>query len=273
MFGWKTKENQSEIESTIFTPVINKEILDMQQNVQNLNAENEKRKAANEKLNQILNSHHTSIAAFQQSLNKILNDINNLTASYNSLKAETDLNIQNINQQLLDIQQSVERLELNQNVSEIEEILTGKEKREKRRIQGGDYYVDAIREVYHTSPEFNYILGQWKKILNANENLTKIHHERYEWSARNGILFVILHSRNAGNLSVIGIPSMLMRENKISISANMYDDFVNTKIIPESYCKDPFSRNGDALRHLKDEEFRVKLIEENNQLSGKRNVK
>ena len=66
---------------------------------------------------------------------------------------------------------------------------------------------------------------------------------------------------------------MLMRENKISISANMYDDFVNTKIIPESYCKDPFSRNGDALRHLKDEEFRVKLIEENNQLSGKRNVK
>ena len=28
MFGWKTKENQSEIESTIFTPVINKEILD-----------------------------------------------------------------------------------------------------------------------------------------------------------------------------------------------------------------------------------------------------
>jgi len=271
MFGWKTKEN--EIESTIFTPVINKDILDMQQNVQTLTQENEKRKAANEKLNQILNSHHTSIASLQQTLNKAINDIANLTATYNSLRNDADNKIQNINQQLLDIQQSVERLEFNQNISEIEEVLTGKEKREKRRIQGGDYYVDAIREVFHTSPEFNYILGQWKKILNANESLTRIHHERYEWSAKNGILFVILHSRNAGNLSVIGIPSMLMKENKISISANMYDDFVNTRILPESYCKDPFSRSGDVLRSLKDEEIRIKLIEENNQLSGKRNVK
>lgn len=253
LFGWKTTQNQ-QTNNTTTTFKTN----DKDQNMQN---QEESKKI---QLSQLLNQHNASIKSNTNQINDALKAIVNTESTISDL-------LQRLNDLTLkfnELSLRVEELE-SQNDSSIDfEEDTSKNKREKRLIQGGYFYVDAIREIYHTSPEFNFILSQWNKIL-ENNDVSQIFYDRFNWSVKNGIIFAVLHA-NRQNLSVIGSPNMLKKEHKISISPSIYEDLVNTKIIPESYCKDPFSRNGDVLRILKDEEIRVKLIEENNLLSNRK---